>query len=213
MSYYETKTLNTLGDLPKLTSETLDVMERLDKGVSSVASSLDKSLGKLKGKKTLSKKRLRDVQTMRQAVEIMSEKKAQVAVRSYDLIDHNIRMVDAEIRLLEKVMMINGDPRLETLLSSGVSAAKAMSQSTTSKKKRRVEEDTDVLEVDPNEPVYCLCRQIAFGEMIACDNEECSIEWFHYACVNLTKKPRSVWLCPDCAHLKHTLKGTVSNDK
>lgn len=33
--------------------------------------------------------------------------------------------------------------------------------------------------------------------MIACDNEECSVEWFHYACVNLTKKPvrqvRAAW--------------------
>jgi len=24
--------------------------------------------------------------------------------------------------------------------------------------------------VDPNEPLYCICQQISFGEMIACDN-------------------------------------------
>ena len=26
--------------------------------------------------------------------------------------------------------------------------------------------------LDPNEPTYCLCNQVSFGEMIGCDNEE-----------------------------------------
>ena len=31
---------------------------------------------------------------------------------------------------------------------------------------------SDVLDmpVDPNEPTYCLCHQVSFGEMIGCDN-------------------------------------------
>ncbi|GAB5587010.1 hypothetical protein Unana1_01910 [Umbelopsis nana] len=29
--------------------------------------------------------------------------------------------------------------------------------------------------VDPNEPVYCVCRQVSYGEMVACDNDEVSI--------------------------------------
>jgi hypothetical protein len=35
---------------------------------------------------------------------------------------------------------------------------------------------TDVLDmpVDPNEPTYCLCHQVSFGEMIGCDNPEVS---------------------------------------
>ena len=55
--------------------------------------------------------------------------------------------------------------------------------------------------VDANEPVYCFCRQVAFGEMICCDNQDCRIEWFHFACVGLTPetRPTSRWLCPDCA--------------
>src|SRR2546423_6540363 len=28
--------------------------------------------------------------------------------------------------------------------------------------------------VDPNEPVYCICRQVSFGEMIGCDGEVCN---------------------------------------
>ena len=33
--------------------------------------------------------------------------------------------------------------------------------------------------VDPNEPTYCLCGQVSYGEMIGCDNPDCPIEWFH----------------------------------
>lgn len=28
------------------------------------------------------------------------------------------------------------------------------------------------LPIDPNEPVYCYCQQVSFGEMVACDNEQ-----------------------------------------
>jgi len=52
--------------------------------------------------------------------------------------------------------------------------------------------------VDPNEPTYCLCHQVSYGEMIACDRLDCPIEWFHFACVNLTTKPKGKWFCPRC---------------
>lgn len=28
--------------------------------------------------------------------------------------------------------------------------------------------------VDPNEPTYCLCHQVSYGEMIGCDNPDVS---------------------------------------
>ena len=36
---------------------------------------------------------------------------------------------------------------------------------------------SDVLDmpVDPNEPTYCLCHQVSYGEMIGCDNQDVSI--------------------------------------
>ncbi|CAI6361054.1 unnamed protein product [Macrosiphum euphorbiae] len=52
--------------------------------------------------------------------------------------------------------------------------------------------------VDPNEPTYCLCDQVSYGEMIGCDNPDCSIEWFHFECVELIKKPKGKWFCPIC---------------
>ena len=30
------------------------------------------------------------------------------------------------------------------------------------------------LPVDPNEPTYCLCNQVSYGEMVACDNPDVS---------------------------------------
>ncbi|PPS17568.1 hypothetical protein GOBAR_AA03028 [Gossypium barbadense] len=53
--------------------------------------------------------------------------------------------------------------------------------------------------IDPNEPTYCVCHQVSFGDMIACDNENCQGgEWFHYACVGLTPETRfkGKWYCP-----------------
>ncbi|XP_028761281.1 PHD finger protein ING2 [Neltuma alba] len=55
--------------------------------------------------------------------------------------------------------------------------------------------------IDPNEPTYCVCHQVSFGDMIACDNENCQGgEWFHYACVGLTPETRfkGKWYCPTC---------------
>ncbi|XP_024031859.1 PHD finger protein ING2 [Morus notabilis] len=58
--------------------------------------------------------------------------------------------------------------------------------------------------IDPNEPTYCVCHQVSFGDMIACDNENCQGgEWFHYACVGLTPETRfkGKWYCPTCRSL------------
>eukprot|EP00268_Persea_americana_P042491 TRINITY_DN4253_c0_g1_i3.p1 TRINITY_DN4253_c0_g1~~TRINITY_DN4253_c0_g1_i3.p1 ORF type:complete len:140 (+),score=22.34 TRINITY_DN4253_c0_g1_i3:1041-1460(+) len=58
---------------------------------------------------------------------------------------------------------------------------------------------------DPNEPTYCVCNQVSFGDMIACDNVDCEGgEWFHYACVGLTPETRfrGKWYCPTCKLLQ-----------
>jgi hypothetical protein len=83
------------------------------------------------------------------------------------------------------------------------------------------------LAYDPNEPLYCtcryvadnrslllgcpasyrvtsafhFCRQISFGNMIACENQDCSIEWFHFGCVGLKAEVRSPSCC--CCHFRY----------
>ncbi|XP_054721668.1 inhibitor of growth protein 4-like [Uloborus diversus] len=53
--------------------------------------------------------------------------------------------------------------------------------------------------VDPNEPTYCFCHQVSYGEMIGCDNPDCPIEWFHFSCLGLTSKPKGKWYCSNCS--------------
>ncbi|KAH3777905.1 hypothetical protein DPMN_179353 [Dreissena polymorpha] len=52
------------------------------------------------------------------------------------------------------------------------------------------------------EEKWCYCDQVESGEMIACDNENCKIVWFHFACLKMDKPPKSIkWYCPDCRKL------------
>ncbi|KAF2800645.1 hypothetical protein K505DRAFT_320303 [Melanomma pulvis-pyrius CBS 109.77] len=52
---------------------------------------------------------------------------------------------------------------------------------------------------DGDEPRYCYCNEVSYGNMIACDYSECPREWFHLACVNMEKAPnaRTKWFCSD----------------
>ncbi|CAI4051411.1 hypothetical protein SKDZ_15G2150 [Saccharomyces kudriavzevii ZP591] len=52
------------------------------------------------------------------------------------------------------------------------------------------------------EEVYCFCRNVSYGAMVACDNVDCPFEWFHYGCVNLKQAPRGKWFCSeDCREI------------
>ena len=53
--------------------------------------------------------------------------------------------------------------------------------------------DLSHVDIDPDEPTYCLCDQVSYGEMIGCDNDLCPIEWFHFTCVQLSSKPKGKW--------------------
>uniref|UniRef100_A0A8C6IQZ3 Inhibitor of growth protein n=3 Tax=Melopsittacus undulatus TaxID=13146 RepID=A0A8C6IQZ3_MELUD len=76
------------------------------------------------------------------------------------------------------------------------------SKSSKKKKRSKAKQEREVspveFAIDPNEPTYCLCNQVSYGEMIGCDNEQCPIEWFHFSCVGLTYKPKGKWYCPKC---------------
>lgn len=66
------------------------------------------------------------------------------------------------------------------------------------KRKRKSKQAEKDVTIDPNEPTYCLCKQVSFGQMVMCDNDHCPIEWFHFTCVGITNTPKGKWYCPDC---------------
>lgn len=111
------------------------------------------------------------------------------------------------------VMSENRSANLPSTSNGGAAAQKRANAAATGgkKKKRKARqgnqnqhrEDTppppeDDLAIDPDEPTYCLCDQISYGEMILCDNDLCPIEWFHFSCVSLSTKPKGKWFCPKC---------------
>ena len=37
--------------------------------------------------------------------------------------------------------------------------------------------------------LYCYCNRPSFEPMIACDDKNCKLVWYHYPCVNILKTP------------------------
>ncbi|KAI8960844.1 hypothetical protein F5Y11DRAFT_328288 [Daldinia sp. FL1419] len=58
----------------------------------------------------------------------------------------------------------------------------------------------DDADVDADEPLYCYCNGVSYGEMVACDADDCEREWFHLDCVGLKAAPPSnmKWYCDNC---------------
>ncbi|KAF2669256.1 hypothetical protein BT63DRAFT_387608 [Microthyrium microscopicum] len=48
---------------------------------------------------------------------------------------------------------------------------------------------------------YCYCHDVSHGDMIACDNADCAIQWFHWTCAGITAEPQGEWLCRECRKL------------
>ena len=63
---------------------------------------------------------------------------------------------------------------------------------------------------NPNssDQLFCFCKGPSYGNMIACDNNDCPIQWFHYDCVGITEKPHDNqhWFCSEECRLQATRK-------
>ena len=53
---------------------------------------------------------------------------------------------------------------------------------------------------DSTVQTFCYCHGPEEGDMIACDNPKCAIEWFHIICLKMERLPKgkAKWYCPDC---------------
>ncbi|ORX81456.1 hypothetical protein K493DRAFT_411962 [Basidiobolus meristosporus CBS 931.73] len=140
-------------------------------------------------------------------------KKLALAVRLADTVDRHIQRL--EYHFLGFQEELAGDKALKETnkeasrdrkdAKKGNSVNARLQQSSTGARHTRKDEDSldqgvkrQELGIDPNEPTYCYCNQISFGEMIACDNDNCELEWFHYQCVGLKDPPKGAWYCKEC---------------
>jgi len=137
------------------------------------------------------------------------EEKLNLATQTYEMLDDYIVqldncIVDRHIRRLDSDLS-----RFESELAErgGLETTSPTSDKKVRREIKKGEDQhalqiapQDVLDmpVDPNEPTYCLCHQVSYGEMIGCDNPDCPIEWFHFGCVGLSAKPKGKWFCARC---------------
>merc|ERR1712168_1452462 len=143
-----------------------------------------------------------------QAKKDLAESKINIAKQVYESVDKQVRQLDNSLDISETRKKRTDDNVLKITNSkkkkvrNNTNTAESIKKS---RKKRKMNEESlvqqpyveqspfvssigpDVMDmpVDPNEPTYCVCRQVSFGQMVMCDNSECPIEWFHFGCVGL----------------------------
>lgn len=150
-----------------------------------------------------------------------SDDKVQLAMQIYELVDKHIRRLDADLARFENELKDKLDSsgpessddkkskKKKNLKDRRGGSGREKNGSDHDSPKHKAQKNSEVLlnvhssdvldmPVDPNEPTYCLCAQVSYGEMIGCDNADCPIEWFHFTCVGLTTKPKGKWFCPRC---------------
>lgn len=76
---------------------------------------------------------------------------------------------------------------------------------TTQIKKRRhtIQVTPEPAPIPQSEPrtqaIWCHCRRCSIDDMVQCDNDDCPIQWYHMACVNMTMaNVPNVWFCRRC---------------
>lgn len=149
----------------------------------------------------------------------IADEKVALATQAYDLVDTHIQQLDQYLKKFdedlkraerESLAAAGAPPTHDNTAKAGKSgetsnrgrkktrlATAAASASTTAAAATSTSMELE-LPVDPNEPTYCFCNQVSYGEMVACDNPDCKIEWFHYGCVGLKEQPKGKWYCSEC---------------
>ncbi|KAF6764955.1 hypothetical protein DFP72DRAFT_869640 [Ephemerocybe angulata] len=150
-----------------------------------------------------------------------SQEKVNLAQATYDSAERHIRLLDLAIREQEVALTsTEGSIQLPDLTipkarSTNSSSANNL-DSYNAIATTNIPDDSSPLErhlmktvaehltINPKktteggEELYCYCNRVSFGEMIACDNPRCTLEWFHLGCVGLTEPPEGEWYCENC---------------
>ncbi|CAK5265259.1 unnamed protein product [Mycena citricolor] len=114
------------------------------------------------------------------------------------------RRVNAATPAIKLVPVSTPTPprRSASPLTSAVSSSAAANSQKRSRLSRQIPLD-DPIDVEEDgegedEGLYCFCQKQSYGDMIACDNDDCPTEWFHLSCVGLTLPTPEKWYCREC---------------
>lgn len=126
-----------------------------------------------------------------------ADDKIELAKQTYDLVDKHIRRLDV---MGPSPSISNTNPPVQNTNGDNLDNATFEAMPVN-------------MPVDDDEPRYCTCNGVSHGEMIACDNKDCPIEWFHFECVNITIKPKGKWYCPNCFNTSKSSKNRFKKQK
>nr|CUU98743.1 hypothetical transcript [Hymenolepis microstoma] len=186
-----------LEQAPPYLQQEFKIIRDLDEQVQSItAEAAARTNELLRIAKSISKdervKRLAEIQNLYQIAEELSNDKVSRAESIYELVDRQIQRLDADMMEFKKASVVKTmkKSRKKALSIANVKmpASAAFVLALTNDPKNITD-----MPIDPNEPTYCICGDVSYGEMVACDNKNCPIEWFHFGCVGLTSKPKGAW--------------------
>lgn len=190
MASYVDNVLSFVDKLPGTTKELLSTIRDLD----SLIQSISDNTGADTGLKLLTEKSSSSIQVL----EELSDRKALLAYQTHHILNHHLKIVEEEIKHLNATIAQYG----QNIIPEGTIKADEerihMGRNINLKKRNRPSVIETTATKENSDLIYCFCRKVAHGDMVACDNKDCIIEWFHYSCVSLTKKPKNEWLCADC---------------
>ena len=148
-----------------------------------------------------------EVMTAR-CVSVCDEKVA-VAQQCYDLVEQHIARLDKDLRVFDQAL---AEKEAAAAVAKGLvpppTAASVGGAGLASPEPAPPLAGASPRAPNPDEPKYCVCNRVSFGEMIACENEACAVEWFHFACVGLSTdaKIKGKWYCNACSAERRRLK-------
>ena len=154
----------------------------------------------------------RDVEDWTRRCVAVCDEKVALAQQCYDLVEQHIARLDKDLRVFDQAL---AEKEAAAAAAKGLvpppTAASVGGAGLASPEPPAVAgapAGARAAAANPDEPKYCVCNRVSFGEMIACENEECPVEWFHFACVGLSTdaKIKGKWYCNACSAERRKLK-------
>lgn len=183
MSSWTEALVEDIGDLPSQMARNLQELREDDKATRNLSTELTKReadfLAEVKAvikehgstfDESLFQQRGAELTRQRQELSLRLDEQLSRAKRAYEVLDKRIITFDEKTKQVKSLYAYLGTE---------------MDGDARNKKKKRKSRGAEETEVQMNEPTYCFCRAVQYGEMIACDYPDCELEWFHYACVNI----------------------------
>ncbi|KAG2498187.1 hypothetical protein HYH03_003941 [Edaphochlamys debaryana] len=227
MTDYLKQFIDRATDVPMQLRRRLALIRDLDEKAQALHREVDEHCKKLLAERTNKKPKLSpsedptppyDVESALKRLIGLADEKVNIANQIYDFMDKHINQLDTDLAALDaeidadrKELGLEAEETASEKLGldvpKGAQPPSAARQVVEPKKKRGRKKESEVagaaaaaagLAPIENEPAYCICNKPSSGQMVGCDNPDCTIEWFHFECVGLKAEPVGTWYCPIC---------------